>query len=328
MYAEPVLEFEALRELLGRYVRSPLGRAGLAAVTPMGDRAAIETALADTAEAIAYLRTASQPQPAARGAAIRIRFDLPVDPAPAVARLRIEGATLEATEILELARMLDLASEARSLLVSAREKFPRLAGHAASMADLRGLAAQLRGKILPDGTLADDASVALGRLRRDAEKQRRLIEESLERFQRAHHEDGTLQEDFVTIRNDRFVVPVVTGRERRVDGVIHGSSGSGHTVFVEPLETIHLNNELVRLHEEELREIHRILREFTGKLREHASEIAVSVEALGRLELIFAKAEFAAEFRCCVPRLSQENDERRILLREARHPLLQDILRK
>ena len=327
MYAEPVLEFEALRELLGRYVRSALGRAGLAAVAPVADRAAIEAALADTAEAIAYLRTASQPQPAARGAAIRIRFDLPVDPAPAVARLRIEGATLEASEILELARMLDLASEARSLLVSAREKFPLLAGHAASMADLRGLAAQLRGKILPDGTLADDASVALGRLRRDAEKQRRLIEESLERFLRAHHEDGTLQEDFVTIRNDRFVVPVVTGRERRVDGVIHGSSGSGHTVFVEPLETIHLNNELVRLHEEELREIHRLLREFTAGLREHASAIAATAAALGRLELLFAKAEFAEDFRCAVPQLSPPGT-RRLMLREARHPLLEDIFRR
>src|SRR5579863_7247812 len=155
MYAEPVLEFEALRELLGRYVRSPLGRAGLAAVAPVADRAAIETALADTAEAIAYLRTASQPQPAARGAAIRIRFDLPVDPAPAVARLRIEGATLEATEILELARMLDLASEAGAPAVAAAGEFPPLAGPAAPMADLRGLVAQLRGKILPDGSLAD-----------------------------------------------------------------------------------------------------------------------------------------------------------------------------
>ena len=128
-------------------------------------------------------------------------------------------------------------------------------------------------------------------------RQRHLIQESLERFLRAHHEDGTLQEDFVTIRNDRFVVPVVTGRERRVDGVIHGASGSGHTLFVEPLETIDLNNELVRLHEEELREIHRILREFTARLRAYAVEIASTAAALGELEFLFAKAEFARDFR-------------------------------
>ena len=122
------------------------------------------------------------------------------------------------------------------------------------------------------------------------------------------------------------MVPIVTGRERRVDGVIHGSSGSGATVFVEPLETIELNNELVRLHEEELREVHRLLREFTTRLREHAVEIAASVAALSRLELLFGKAEFAAEFRCSVPRLSPEGS-RKIVLRGARHPLLEDILR-
>lgn len=324
--AAGALEFDDLRALLGRYLRSPMGQAELSAIAPLMDRTAIENALADAAEAIEYLRAASNPQPAGRGAAIRPRFDLGADPAPLVARLRIQGATLEATEIFELARLLDLASEARSVVLSARERYPRLAAHASAIADLHELARDLRGKILPDGTLADDASVMLARLRRDSERQRRQIEESLARFLRTHHEDGTLQEDFITIRNDRFVVPIVTGRERRVDGVIHGSSGSGATVFVEPLETIGLNNELVRLHEEELREVHRLLREFTTRLREHAVEIAASVAALSRLELLFGKAEFAIEFRCSVPRLSPE-DSRRIVLRGARHPLLENILR-
>jgi len=331
MHAESVLEFEPLRALVGRYLRSALGRAELTGVAPSSDRPAIEAALADLAEAIDYLRAASQPQTAARGAAIRVRFDDVADPGPAVVRLRIEGATLEPHEIAELARLLDLASEARSILLSAREKFPRLGRIASAIADLRDIANDLRGKILPDGSVADDASVALGRLRRDCEKQRVLIQESLERFLRAHHEDGTLQEDFVTIRNDRFVVPVVTGRERRVDGVIHGASGSGHTLFVEPLETIDLNNELVRLHEEELREVHRILREFTARLRVHAVEIGATAAALGELELLFAKAEFALDFHCSVPRLSPAREgegSRRLILREARHPLLEDILRR
>jgi DNA mismatch repair protein MutS2 len=326
MHAEDVLEFEALRNLLGRYLRSALGHSELDRVAPMTDRAAIEARLADVAEAIQYVRSASQPQPASRGAAIRIRFDDVADPGTSIARLRIEGATLEPHEIHELSRLLDLGTEARSILLSAREKFPRLAAHALPIADLRQLVADLRGKILPDGTVADHASVALARLRRDVEKQRHLIQESLERFLRAHREDGTLQEDFVTIRNDRFVVPVVTGRERRVDGVIHGASGSGHTLFVEPLETIDLNNELVRVREEELREVHRILREYTGRLREHGAEIAETAAALGRLELLFAEAEFARDFQCTVPLLSPQG-ERRLVLQEARHPLLEDILR-
>ena len=331
MHAESVLEFEALRALIGRYVRSALGRPELAALAPMAERSVIEPALADAAEAIEYLRTASQPQPASHGAAIRVRFDeaagsLEGSLGISIARLRIEGATLEGQEIYELTRLLDLAAEARSLLLAAGGKFPRLAAHASALADLRALASDLRGKILPGGTLADDASVALARLRRDAEKQRHLIQDSLERFLRAHREDGTLQEEFVTIRNDRFVVPVVAGRERRVEGVIHGSSGSGHSLFVEPLETIDLNNELVRVREEEMREVHRILREFTNWLREHSGEIVRTAAALGRLELLFAKAEFALDFGCTVPRLSPPG-KRRLALHEARHPLLEDILR-
>ena len=313
-------------------MRSPLGRAELDRIAPSSDRAAVETALAESGEGIEYLRAASQPQTAARGAAIRVRFEGIADPVGAIARLRIEGATLEAREIFELARLLDLAAEARSILVAAGARFPRLAAHAGVIADLRELARELSGKILPDGTLADHASVALARLRRDIERQRAAIQHSLERFLRAHHEDGTLQEDFVTIRNDRFVVPVVTGRERRVDGVIHGASGSGHTLFVEPLETIELNNELVRLTEEELREVHRILRDFTARLREHAPAIAGTAQALARLEFIFAKAEFAVEFRCSVPRISPDSNRpdsnRRLVLRGARHPLLEDILRR
>ncbi len=326
MHAESVLEFESLRGVIARYVRSALGRAELDALLPVPDRAAIESALADAAEGIEYLRAVSKPQAASSGAAIRIHFNEIADPGTSLARLRIEGATLEATEIFEIARMLDLAAQARSILSAARERFPRLAQHAAGIADLRDIASELRGKILPGGSVADHASVALARLRRDGERQRHKIQESLERFLRAHHEDGTLQEDFVTIRDDRFVVPVVTGRERRVDGVIHGASGSGHTLFVEPIETIELNNELVRLREEELREVHRILREFTVRLRSHAVEIGSTAAALGALELIFAKAEFAIDFNCSIPRLSP-NGSRRLILREARHPLLEDLFR-
>ena len=321
------LEFDALRELVGRYVQSALGRTALEQIAPSADRALIESALADAGEAIGYLRASSEPQEASRGAAIRLNFGTGPDLAPALARLRIEGALLEAREIADVARWLDIAAEARSILLAAHNRFPRLTALAAEIADLRELAAELSGKILPDGTLADHASVALGRLRRDVERQRGAIQRSLEKFLREHHEDGTLQEDFVTIREDRFVVPIVAGRERRVDGVIHGASGSGHTLFVEPLETIGLNNELVRLADDEAREVHRILREFTAQLRQRAAEIAASVVALTKLDVIFAKAEFAVDFDCSIPRISPEN-QRRLHLTDARHPLLEDILRK
>src|SRR6202034_2545491 len=103
--------------------------------------------------------------------------------------------------------------------------------------------------------------------------------------------------------------------------------GSGHTLFVEPLETIDLNNELVRLREEEQREVARILRELTDLLRTNGPQIQALVAAIGRLDLLFAKAQFASDFDCVIPRFSGEKD-RRLILKDARHPLLQDVLRR
>ncbi len=326
-FSSELLEFDDLKRLLARYVASERGRAEVAAISPTADRRALEEALAETAEAMAYVAASSKPQAAARGAAVRLHFDTIADIGAAVAKLAIEGAVLEAKEILQVVDVLDRASDARAILSATATRFPRLAARAAGLGEFRGLLADLAGKILPDGTVADHASVALGRLRRDLERQQKAIQESLERFLRAHRQDGVLQEDYVTIRNDRFVVPLVAGQQRRVDGVIHGASGTGHTLFLEPFETIELNNELVRLTEEEAREVHRILREMTERLRQHAPAISRAWHALGELELLFAKADFAADFGCVIPRFSPP-EARRLSLREARHPLLEDVLRK
>jgi DNA mismatch repair protein MutS2 len=326
-FSADLLEFESLRELVGRYVGSPLGRAELEKLAPQTDRAVVESALADVAEAIAYQGASRQPQAAARGSAIRLRFNSIPDVSSALTILRIEGALLEPKHILELARLIEEAGEVRAALNLAGERYPRLAAQVAATADPRPILRDVRGKVLGDGTVADDASVALNRLRRDIERQQRQIQTSLERFLKTHRDDGTLQEEFITLRNDRFVIPVVAGQQRKVYGVIHGASSSGHTLFVEPLETIDLNNELVRLREEEQREVARILRELTELLRTNGPLIQALVAAIGRLDLLFAKAEFASDFDCVIPRFSAEKD-RRLLLKDARHPLLQDVLRR
>ncbi len=318
-----VLEFESLRQLLARFVSSPLGRRELEKVEPHGDRARLDEDLAEAGEAIQYLRLAARPQPAARGAAIRIDFSGLPDVEPAVHKMRIEGASLDPREIFDIFALLDRAADAKSLLTAAAERFPRLGRRALAIGDFRALLKDLDGKILPDGTISDHASVALARLRRDIERQKKAIQESLERFLKAHREEGVLQEEFVTIRNERFVVPVIAGQRRKLDGVIHGASSSGHTLFVEPLETIDLNNELVRLSEEEAREIHRILLEMTDRLRGYGESIRQTLVVMAELELIFAKARFAQEFDCAIPRFGD-----RLLLKDARHPLLEDVLKR
>jgi DNA mismatch repair protein MutS2 len=203
-----------------------------------------------------------------------------------------------------------------------------------------------RNKIQPDGTLDDKASPELARIRREIEKQRRSIQESLQGYLRRLSEGGTVQDELVTIRGERFVIPVKVEQKRRVQGVVHGASSSGQTVFVEPLETIEQNNELVRLLEEELSEIHRILLEMTQRIGAQAEQILASVEVLAELELQFAKAKFAEDYNCVAVELSSEPQDpsgddscgdgrirpsqasaASLLLHNARHPLLERNLK-
>ncbi len=307
-----LLEFEELKRLVGRYVSGPLGRLELERVEPITDKAVLESALGEVAEAVEFLRLASKPPLTGL-----------VDTTAAIQKLRIEGAGLDGKEIADVTTFLDRTTEVRSLLLGEAKRFPKLAERGGGLADFRSLLRDVSGKVLPNGSVADHASVALNRLRRDKEKQQRQIHESLERFLRAHREEGVLQEEYIAIRNDRFVVPVIAGQRRKVNGVIHGASGSGQTLFVEPLETIDLNNELVRLTEEEMREVHRILRELTEKLRGQASAIRDAMRVMSEMDLLFAKAAFAGEFDCVIPKFTG-----RVHLRDARHPLLQDVLRK
>ena len=319
-----LLQFDELRELLAGYAGSSAGRALIEALEPQRDRFSIEADLAEAGEAIAYLRELAGAQETARGAAIRLRFDQLPEITTSLRVLPVEGASLDGREILALFQTLAIAGEYRGILLGVRERYQRLALRALRLADLRELTRRYQKTFLPDGSLADSASVALGRIRRDIDRQQKNIQESLERFLRAHRSDGTLQEDFVTIREDRYVVPIVAGQKGRVDGVIHGSSGTGRTLFVEPLETIGLNNQLVRLREDELREIERILAEITNALREHNEEIAATAEALAEFDCVFAKGAFARDYNAVIPRFSNG----RLRLREARHPLLETVLRK
>src|SRR4051794_7304019 len=319
-----VLQFAELLELLSSYAGSEAGRERILALEPHSDRIQLEADLAEAGEAIEFQQAAVASGDG--GTITRLRFDQLRDVSGSVRVLQVGGARLDGHEILDLFHTLSIAGEYRGVLLSTRERFPRLAQKGLQLADLRSLARHWSSAFLPDGSLTDDASVVLRRIRRDIEKQKRGIQDSLERFLRAHRQDGTLQEEFVTIRDDRYVVPIVAGQKGRVDGVIHGSSGTGRTLYVEPLETINLNNQLVRLREDELREIDRILLEITDALREHSDEIASTAETLAQLDFVFAKAGFASQYNAVIPRISK--DTRKLVLRDARHPLLETVLRK
>ncbi len=322
-----LLEYAALKSLVGRSVASEGGNRVLEETGPSTDRAAIEAQLAETAEAMAWIEEASRPRARGGEAPVRLSFDGIPETGASVAKLRIQGAVLEALELQAVIVLLEKAEQVRQALIAQAGAFPLLARRGTAIADFRETVRAVSGKILPDGTMADHASPLLARVRRDMDRQRRQIHESLERFLKQHRDDGMLQEEFVTIRNDRFVVPVVPGAKKRAAGVVHASSGSGHTLFLEPLETIELNNDLVRLTDEEMREVRRILAELTDRLRAQAHEVRRAADALAALDFAFAKARFAESFDCVIPVFSS-GDAPVLRLKRARHPLLEDVLRR
>jgi DNA mismatch repair protein MutS2 len=188
---------------------------------------------------------------------------------------------------------------------------------------LRPLAEAIERTIQPDGSLADDASPELNRIRREQERQQRVIEESLRSALRKLTGEGATQEELITIRGERFVIPVRAELKRRVTGVIHGASSSGQTVYVEPLETIEQNNELVRLIEEEQEEIHRIFVALTRQVAGYAHSLVEGARVLALVDSLLARARFARDFNCVSPGFGPELMQ----VEGGRHPLLEKRLR-
>ena len=314
-----VLEFDALRELLRGYASSPLGQAKIAALAPSTDSTWIQEQQDLTAELREFRRVGG-----------RFEFSGLLEIATLARKSRIAGAVLEIAEIRDVLLVVDRAAEWREIdahpPAAMRTEWRQVRTLSQAIPDFTDFLRHFRNKIQPDGTLEDRASPELARIRREIEKQRRVIQESLRGYLRRLAEDGAVQDELITIRGERFVIPIKIEQKRRVQGVVHGTSSSGQTVYVEPLETIEQNNELVRLLDEEQAEIHRILLEMTRRIGENAEPILASAAALGELELQFAKARFAEDYNCVTVQLSNETPGR-MLLHNARHPLLERNLK-
>src|SRR6476646_565624 len=307
-----VLEFDHFRDVLGVYVSSPLGKARVAQLEPSLDRSWInqQQQLADESRRF-------------YSAGGRFEFTGLFDAHNLLAKARIPGATLEIEQIRDLVLLVDKASEWREMALHPPDAVKRhwlgMLALTQQIADFTLLLRHFRNKILPDGTLDDRASAELTRIRRDVEKQKRAIQESLRGYLRRLAEGGAVQDELVTIRGERFVIPVKTEQRKRVNGVVHGASSSGQTMFIEPLETIEQNNDLVRLLEEEQAEVRRILQEMTERLGEHSDAIALATDVMAEVELQVGKARFAVDYDCVRPELTEDFTE----LRSARHPLLE-----
>ncbi|MGI8919781.1 MAG: endonuclease MutS2 [Pyrinomonadaceae bacterium] len=305
-----ILEFDKLRELLRRGAQTPMGGEQLAALAPIGDLAQLKGELAAAAEC-AQLRK--------RG--VKWSFADLTDPAEALARLRVAGTALDPITILDLSRLASQALSARASIMAERDESPVLSEIVANLPrELNSLVARIANKILPSGEVDDRASPELARVRHEIARLRSSITRSLESLMRRSEE--AVQDELVTIRNDRFVIPVKADHQGRIKGVAHGYSSSGATAFVEPLDTIDANNELQSLRELETQEIARILFGLTEELRQEFPAIQSAARAVAQLDAINAKAVFQERFNCVIPEIGDAFE-----FTDARHPLLEESLR-
>ena len=307
------LELKDLITLAARHVQTAPGRLKMLRQRPSVLRSEILRELEITGECVTYLNT-------------RGRFGLSgiEDLEPVLARLHIEGTSLEPQQILALERLLFIGKEVKELIKSAGSggAFPHLFRIASGIPDLRPLLAAIHGKILPNGEIDDNASPELKAVRRDLTERRNRIHRTLESLFRG--QEHAVREEIITFRNGRFVIPIRTDSRNQIPGVVHGLSSSGQTTFVEPMTVINQNNDLVRLREQEGIEVSRILLSITESLRENLESIKTILEIVTQLDVAQAKALFAAEYDCVPPRISEDKTYQ---IREARHILLEHSLR-
>jgi DNA mismatch repair protein MutS2 len=302
------LEFEKVLDRLQQFVSSEPGRNLTAHLAPMTDTRLIELELQRVSEAKQLLIV--------EGAA---PLDGIKDIVPALKRAAIENHVLNSRELLEIASTLRASRTLAAFLTKREKNYPLLALFLSQLYSDKVIEYNILECIDEEGRIRDSASKELLRIRREMISTAETLRKRLAAILKRVSERDFLQEEIVTTRDGRMVVPVKTEYKKQVPGFIHTSSASGATVFIEPAETLDLNNALTELQLSEQREIANILSNLTGQVREIQPHMEPMLTTLSTLDLLFAKAKYSIEILGNPPRMSNE-----ILVRlfQARHPVL------
>ncbi len=288
---EELLEFNPLKEIVCGFNTCVPGRRAVAVLAPHQDVAALQTEFALIAEAVDYLRPGAV-----------LGFGALSDPEEWLARIASPAPALSSMELLGAVSLMEaalrLARDFPGRHCEASAAFRTRPG----AGGFRSLSTAIRRAVMPNGEISDDASPQLKRIRSGMLTAREKIQCSLENILRTRGEPAG--EDYITLRNERFVIPVRASDRRAVPGVVHAASGTGQTVFVEPLEAIDLNNRLVQLAEEETVEIARILDELTERVRAERGPLEFAAQAIAHLDSVFARGRFARAFNAVTPEFS------------------------
>lgn len=307
-----MLEFPRIRERLANYTYFSGGRELALSLKPLSDLSHIQLLLRQAAEARRLLSVRPDFH-------ITEAYDVTED----VARAE-KGASLDPVTILKVLKTVAASRLARTGLSKMSEDMPALWGIAREISMLPEIEKEVSSCISPTGEVLDSASPRLGEVRWQMRDTRRQLQEKLSSIVRSKKGQELLQEQLITERNGRFVLPVRVESKRELKGIVHDVSNTGATVFIEPLETIETGNELRQLEVEERQEIERILAVLSAAVGAAADDIRTNMGILARLDLALAKAQYAEAARAVEPEVleGQENGARVLKLVNARHPLL------
>ncbi|MFZ0217191.1 MAG: endonuclease MutS2 [Candidatus Dormiibacterota bacterium] len=302
------LEFPKVLNLVAQQAAFSVGRERVLALRPVGDLAAAEAGLQETADALALL----EERPRAGVGGVR-------DVRDATARAA-RGGLLSLDELQQVLATLRAGAEVHRLLEDLDpERLATLLALDARLPDLGELAGRLDRVIDEESRVRDTASPRLARVRSSLVVQNQRLAERLRALVGEHR--SALQEPIVTMRGGRYVIPVRADQQGQVRGIVHDQSSSGATVYIEPIAVVEANNRLRQLEAEERNEVERILREASDDVAAHREPIVATVEELGELDCRLSRARWARAVRASRPRL---NRDRRVVLHGARHPLLGD----
>jgi DNA mismatch repair protein MutS2 len=308
-----LLEFDKLLEFVAGYAGSEASAKAIREILPFQDKSALEKRQGLVAE---IMRLSVQREPLGLG-----RFP---DISPLIARSRPEGAVLEAFELAGFIPVLEIAADVSSR-IGGREDLPFLTGFAGELTGFPDILRLLRRSVDSEGAILDTASALLADLREETRRLEARITKKLEEMTRDEKISVFLQDDFITKRSGRWVIPVRMDSKGQVAGVVHDVSKSGETAFIEPLPIIHLANELENLIAEQKAEEIRILRSISSRIGEAADGIAAEYGVIVHLDLLNSIAQCALSLRMEIPGIG---DSGVISLIRARHPLLMLALKK
>lgn len=307
---ERILEFDKIKELLAQYAVADLGKEAALALEPVRSISAVKILLRQTDEAVAVIeKHGSSPVHTyheVRGILARIKL----------------GAVLSMRELLDTALFLKAVREARSGIADSREEEPEgyVLQYARLLVPFKDVETRIFADILSEEEMADSASARLGAIRRQIRSQNESVREKLNSLMRGLDKEGVLQEGIITLRNDRYVLPVMAAHRAKVPGIVHDQSASGATLFIEPMAVVEINNTIRQLKLEERDEIQRILEDYSARLHDSYDVLESNSRILAQLDLIFAKAKLSREMDAISPEI---NENGFVDIKSGRHPLLE-----